>query len=328
MSPAEEKALLEETRRFTAEDRGRSLRETAVTFLALGAATALAAFGPRWPLRALGTLLEALLIVRAFVLYHDVLHGALHRGQRVLRALYHAYGVWVLNPPSVWRQTHNYHHTHTAKIVGSHVGSFPMLTPALYQRLTPAQRWLYGAARHPLNVLFGYVTIFLLGMCASSFLRAPRKNWDSGVALVAHFAGVGLTAWLFGWGVALSAYVVPLALACAVGGYLFYAQHNVPGVYVAPREAWSYAGAALRSSSYLRSGPVFRWFSGNIGYHHVHHLNPGIPFYRLPEVMDALPALQDPPVTSLSPRDVIACFRLKLWDPDAGRMVGFPSTQS
>jgi omega-6 fatty acid desaturase (delta-12 desaturase) len=203
-----------------------------------------------------------------------------------------------------------------------------MLTPALYQRLSPTQRWLYGAARHPLNVAFGYVTIFLLGMCLSSFLRAPRKNWDSGLALVAHGALVGLTAYLFGWAVALGAYVVPLALACALGAYLFYAQHNVPDVYVAPRETWTYTDAALRSSSYLRSGPVFQWFSGNIGYHHVHHLNPGIPFYRLPEAMAALPALHHPPETSLRPRDIAACFRLKLWDPEAGRMVGFPTASA
>ena len=91
-----------------------------------------------------------------------------------------------------------------------------------------------------------------------------------------------------------------------------------------PRESWSYTRAALESSSYMEMGRVMRFFTGNIGYHHVHHLNPLIPFYRLPEAMDAIPELHDPPKTSLRPSDVLACFRLKLWDPDKGRMVGYP----
>ena len=71
-------------------------------------------------------------------------------------------------------------------------------------------------------------------------------------------------------------------------------------------------------------GPVMNWLTGNIGFHHVHHLNPGIPFYRLPEAMAAMPELQHPPKSTLRPRDIVAAFRLKLWDPAAGKMVGYP----
>jgi omega-6 fatty acid desaturase (delta-12 desaturase) len=91
-----------------------------------------------------------------------------------------------------------------------------------------------------------------------------------------------------------------------------------------PREKWTYERAALESSSFMEMGPVMNWFTGNIGYHHVHHLNPGIPFYRLPEAMAAIPALQRPGKTSLRPADIAACFKLKLWDPEAGKMVGYP----
>ena len=72
-------------------------------------------------------------------------------------------------------------------------------------------------------------------------------------------------------------------------------------------------------------GPILRYFTGNIGYHHVHHLNPQIPFYRLPEAMAAVEELQNPPKTSLKPSDVLACFRLKLWDPMSKKMVGYPA---
>ena len=74
----------------------------------------------------------------------------------------------------------------------------------------------------------------------------------------------------------------------------------------------------------MKMGAVMRWFTGNIGFHHVHHLNQQIPFYRLPEAMKAIPELHDPPTTSLGVSDIVACFRLKLWDPDAGKMVGYP----
>ena len=81
--------------------------------------------------------------------------------------------------------------------------------------------------------------------------------------------------------------------------------------------------ASLESSSFIKFGPVMNWFTANIGYHHIHHLNPMIPFYRLPDAMKAIPELQNPIVTTLSPRDVLRCFRLKLWDPESNRMISF-----
>jgi omega-6 fatty acid desaturase (delta-12 desaturase) len=115
-----------------------------------------------------------------------------------------------------------------------------------------------------------------------------------------------------------------MAVACCLGGYLFYAQHNFPDMHLQPRDKWTFTRAALESSSYMETGPILGWLSGNIGYHHVHHLNPTIPFYRLPEAMAAVPELQHPGKTSLRPADVLACLRLKLWDPALGRMVGWP----
>jgi omega-6 fatty acid desaturase (delta-12 desaturase) len=92
-----------------------------------------------------------------------------------------------------------------------------------------------------------------------------------------------------------------------------------------PRQTWTFARAAVESSSFMRCGRLMSFFTGDIGYHHVHHLNSVIPFYRLREAMAAIPELQIEPQTSLSLRDVRACFALKLWDPQAGQMVGFPS---
>jgi len=121
------------------------------------------------------------------------------------------------------------------------------------------------------------------------------------------------------------AFLLPNLISHALGAYLFYAQHNFPTAHIQAREEWTFVRAALESSSYMQLGPVMRYFTGNIGYHHVHHLNHRIPFYRLPEAMAGIPELQNPRgMTSLAPRDVLACLRLKLWDPAAGRLVPFP----
>ena len=183
------------------------------------------------------------------------------------------------------------------------------------------ERFRYLVARHPLTLLFAYLTVFLYGICLSSFMRDPRKNWDSGLALVLHialsvaiFAHFGPLSYLF-------VVLVPFFVAHALGAYLFYAQHNFPAVRIEPRETWSYVRAALESSSYMPMGRIMRWFTANIGYHHVHHVNPTIPFYRLPETMAAIEALQRPGITTLAANRILDCLRLKVWDAELGRMV-------
>jgi omega-6 fatty acid desaturase (delta-12 desaturase) len=108
-----------------------------------------------------------------------------------------------------------------------------------------------------------------------------------------------------------------------LGAYLFYIQHNFPEAKVRSPENWTYSDAALSASSYLEMGIVMRWFTGNIGYHHVHHLNARIPFYRLPEAMAGLKGLQEPGRTTLSLRDIASCLRLKIWDAELGKFTPF-----
>jgi omega-6 fatty acid desaturase (delta-12 desaturase) len=112
-----------------------------------------------------------------------------------------------------------------------------------------------------------------------------------------------------------------------LGAYLFYAQHNFPGVSFRTNKDWNYAKAALESSSYMKMNPVMQWVTANIGYHHVHHLNAKIPFYRLPEAMEKLPELQEVKTTTLQIRDIVACLKLKVWDPEENRMVTMKELQ-
>ena len=319
-----EKELLVASKAFAVERRPRSWAALAETFALIAVLVVAIILIQPWPERLALSLFLGLVLVRGFCLFHDFQHGALLRGSAIARALFFVYGELLLVPPSVWRETHNYHHAHTAQLVGSHIGSYLMLTPRMYLALSPAERWLYRAARHPLNILFAGVTVFAFGMCLRPFLRAPRRHWQGLLSLLM-VAGLAACALATGnLGAFVFAWALPVAVATAAGAYLFYAQHNYPAVKVARRESWTFTGAALESSSYMKMGPVMRWLTANIGFHHVHHLNAAIPFYRLPEAMAAIEELQHPGVTSWRPREILACFRLKLWDPEKERMVDYP----
>ena len=116
-------------------------------------------------------------------------------------------------------------------------------------------------------------------------------------------------------------WILPFFVAHGFGAYLFYAQHNFPEASFEQNMDWSYSNAALNSTSYLVMGTTMNWFTGNIGYHHVHHINHRIPFYRLKEAMKGMPELQNPKTTTLHPRDIINCLKLKVWDPEKRKMV-------
>ena len=320
--------MIEATRPFVSESRARGwwhvLSTTAALLVLLGlAAQPFAGAAFWWPLRLCLSVLAGLVSVRMFILYHDYLHGALLRGSKLVRAVLYPYALWVMTPPKVWRETHNYHHNHTAQLVGSSIGSFATMTVESYSQATPSERLRYRLVRHPLTVVFGYFTIFMLDMCLMSFVRSPRKRWDSLLALLLNWALAAVLISRFGVATWFFAAFLPVFIATGLGAYLFYAQHNFEGLRIQPRESWAYDRAALESSSYMETGPLMSWFTGNIGFHHVHHLNPTIPFYRLPEAMAAMPELQNPGKTSLAPREIAACFKLKLWDPAQQKMVGY-----
>lgn len=320
--------LVRATAPYAREDRTTTWRLLVGAAAVYGGAIAVVLLVPAWPIKLAASALAGLTLIRLFIFYHDFLHGALLQGSPVGRAVMNLVGYWMLNPPSVWRQTHDYHHKHTAKMVGAAIGSFPVITVDMWREITPAQRRQYRLIRHPLNMVFGYFTVFILGMCISAFRRNPRQHYGGILALLLHFTAMGLVAGVFGPSTALLAVFLPSFISSGLGAYLFYAQHNFPDMQIRGRHEWDYSFAATRSSSLFEMGPVMRWFTGNIGFHHVHHLNHRIPFYRLPEAMAALPELQDPGRTSWKPADIAACLRLKLWHPAQGRMLSFEEAET
>jgi omega-6 fatty acid desaturase (delta-12 desaturase) len=315
------KELILATKPFAKEIRSKSWFHTLTTLALAALALAGTVLLPWLALNILCSVVAGLLLVRMFVIYHDHQHHTILHKSVAADAIMTLFGIYMLAPTSIWKRSHDHHHKHNSKLFSASIGSFPIATRQKYLSMSAGERVGYLAIRHPLTIGLGYFTMFLLGMCVSSFLSSPRKHFDALIALVLHIAAAVCIFIFFGWQAWFLLFFLPFLIAFALGSYLFYAQHNFPGVTFCSNQDWAYDKAALESSSYMVMNPVMAWFTANIGYHHIHHLNAKIPFYRLPEVMAHFPELQAAKTTSLHPRDIFACLRLKVWDQDQGRMI-------
>jgi omega-6 fatty acid desaturase (delta-12 desaturase) len=317
------KDLIKATVPFTEESVKVSWWYVGSTFAMLAGALAGAGLAPWWPLRLLFSLLAAMLMVRAFITYHDYMHRAILVRSRIAWFLFRVYSALALTPPRSWKKSHNYHHGHVGQVSSASIGAFPVMTTRMWREASHTARISYRIIRHPLTVLTGYVTIFLLNVTLLPLLQHPLRHWDSLLVLVGHALLIG-TLWIFGgFDTAFFVVLLPMTIASALGSYLFFAQHSFKRMHILTPETWTYSRAAMESSSYMQLNKVMQWFTGNIGFHHIHHLNVRIPFYRLPEAMDAIPELQSPVTTTLSPRDIRDCFQCCLWDEDRQRVVSY-----
>jgi omega-6 fatty acid desaturase (delta-12 desaturase) len=310
------------TKPYAQEQRGRSWWHFGSTLAILASLLAMTCLDLPWVCRLPISIVAGFVLVRVFVLYHDYLHGAILERSRFADAFFTAFGLVAMSPTSIWKRTHDHHHHHNGQYYGTGAGTYQLMTVAEFARATRWQRLAYALERHPVTILLGYVTIFFGGMCLRPLLSNPKRHWDAGVALVLQAVIVATLATYVPESLFLT-FLLPMSVAAAFGSYLFYAQHNYAAAEYPGKDEWDYVGAALRSSSFLRAGALIHWFTGNIGYHHVHHLNSRIPFYRLPEAMAGIKELQNPGTTSLHPLEVWRCLRLKLWDPTLNRLVSF-----
>ncbi len=316
------KELILATKPFAKEIRSKSWIYTITTLLLLALALTCTILIPIFAVRIAFSIIAGLLMVRMFIIYHDHQHHSILMHSRLASFIMTIFGFFILSPTSIWKRSHDHHHNNNSKLFSASIGSYPIATRKKYQEMTSRQKFEYLAIRHPLTIALGYFSMFIFGMCLSSFISSPRKHYDSLIALVIHVTISVLLFIFLGWQVWFCLFFLPFIIAFSMGAYLFYAQHNFPGVTFSENNDWAYEKAAMESSSYMVMSPVMAWLTGNIGYHHIHHLNSKIPFYRLPEVMSKFKELQSCKRTSLNIKEIFACLRLKIWDQDKKKMVG------
>ena len=316
------KELLIASKSFAKEDRLKSWWHfwSTLTLLIL----LLVIAGSSLPLLAniSASVLAGFVLVRTFVIFHDFFHGAILQGSRLAYTIMYLFGLLILSPAKSWKNTHDEHHKNNSNEFGAEIGGFPVMTTVDYAKASFWRRLGYRCVRNPLVILFGYITSFLVSKTLLNFAMNPVKNYACGLSLLVHF-GLAILIGFVSIKALVLGMLIPLLIGCALGTYLFYAQHNFPGMIRKHGKEWGYVYAALNSSSYLKLSPLMHWLTGNIGYHHVHHLNAKIPFYRLPEAMEGLQELQSPVSTSLSTVDIFRCLRLKLWDPISEKLLTF-----
>lgn len=316
------KELILATRPYAKEIISKSWLYTLSTFFLLAVTLSGTIFIPYFAVKLVFSVLAGFLLVRMFIIYHDHQHHSILVHSKIADVIMTAFGFYILSPTSIWKRSHDHHHKNNSKLFSASIGSYPIATRKKFQEMSSMQKFGYLAIRHPLTIGLGYFTMFIFGMCIASFISNPRKHVDSLIALVLHVTASVLIFIFLGWQIWFCLFFLPFIIAFGFGAYLFYAQHNFPGVTFAENNEWAYEKAALESSSYMMMNPVMAWLTGNIGYHHIHHLNSKIPFYRLPEVMKDFKELQNCKRTSLSPKEVLACLRLKIWDQEKHQMVG------
>jgi acyl-lipid omega-6 desaturase (Delta-12 desaturase) len=267
-------------------------------------------------------ILAAGFLVRTFILFHDCTHGSLLPSRRANAWLGVVLGLLLLSPFLRWKHDHAVHHATSGDLGRRGVGDVKTLTVGEYWALSPRSRLAYRLQRHPLLMfVLGPIIAMVIGPRIVARGARPRMRRSVLYTNVALAVVVGLLCWLIGWEQFLLVWAPPALLAGSAGIWLFYVQHQFEDAYWENAGDWEYADAALRGSSYLRLPRVLQFFTGNIGFHHVHHLNARIPNYNLERAHRENPVFHDVPTLSLW--DGIKAVRLKLWDDERGRMVTF-----
>jgi omega-6 fatty acid desaturase (delta-12 desaturase) len=261
-------------------------------------------------------------LVRVFVAFHDCAHGSLFPSRRANARVGTVLGLFVLSPFRRWRHDHAVHHATSGDLDRRGVGDIVTLTVAEYHARSRGERVVYRLMRNPL-VMFGLGPVFAMIIGPRVVARGARPRMRNSVlgtdaALV---AVVGTLCWLIGWRDFLIVWAPAALLAGSVGIWLFYVQHQFEDAYWQNGADWSYSDAAMRGSSYLKLPKLLQFFTGNIGLHHVHHLNSRIPNYNLQHAHDANPMFSGVPTLSLW--DGLRAVKFKLWDEEAGRLVTF-----
>jgi omega-6 fatty acid desaturase (delta-12 desaturase) len=254
---------------------------------------------------------------------HDCSHGSFLPWRWASDLVGFVTGVLTLTPFAQWRRDHALHHASSGDLERRGHGDIATLTVREYLARTPRGRLSYRLARHPAALLLVGPLYLMINQRFRPRSKATGDQqiasvWSTNAAILVLGA---LTVMLFGWHALLVVYLPAIYLAASAGIWLFYVQHQFEDAYWEASDSWDYATAALHGSSHLVLPPVLQWFTGNIGLHHVHHLAPRIPNYRLQRCHDATPLLQVAPVLTL--RAGISALRLALWDEEQRRMVRF-----
>ncbi len=273
--------------------------------------------------------LNAAFLVRLFMIQHDCGHASFFRRRAVSDWIGRAISVVTLTPYDVWRRLHAAHHASAGNLEKRGMGDVRTLTVNEFRSLSTFGRLRYRLYRHPL-FLFGigpFYLFFVQNRLPVGLMSAGRRYWISAMGTNAAIAAIlGAIVYFGGTDILLLVFLPTMLVAASVGVWLFYIQHQFEETNWDHDDDWQFHEAALHGSSHYVLPGILRWFTANIGVHHVHHLQCRVPFYRLPEILRDHPQLAE--VQRLTLWDSLSCVGKDLWDEKRRQLVSFADART
>jgi len=266
-------------------------------------------------------------LIRLFIIQHDCGHGSFFNSRKMNDRVGTFLGVLTMTPYLHWRKRHAIHHANSSNLDGRFIGDVPTWTVDEYLEKDTWDRIKYRLFRFPfiLFVVVPFAVFFIGNRLPSSVAKKKERRgimWTN-IAIAVLWAMLIVAG---GWQAFLLVYIPVIWLSASVGTWLFFVQHQFEDTYWEHQEDWDYTYAALRGSSYYKLPKVLQWFTGNIGFHHIHHLSPRIPNYLLERCHEENPIFQN--VLTMTLRTSLETTFLSLWDKNQKKLISFRELRS
>ena len=318
------KEWMEIVRKYNYPDRTRSIWQLVNSFVPYAALWYLMyrSLGVSYWITLGLALLAAGFLVRIFIIFHDCGHGSFFKSSRANRIIGTILGSLVFTPYEYWTNDHAKHHQTVGNLDKRGSGDVWTATREEYNAMSKRKKMIYRLYRHPVMLFLIAPFIFFV-----FFYRIPRKKMTRKERQGIHLTNLIVAVWvtglilLMGWREYLLIQLPVIYLATSAGVWLFYVQHQFEGVIWTRQQEWDYQKMALEGSSYLKFPKLLQFFSGNIGFHHIHHLSPRIPNYKLEQCHRENELLNK--VEPVTFRPSLRTHRLRLWDEKAGKLISF-----
>lgn len=264
----------------------------------------------------------ALFTVRTFILFHDCCHQSLFKSRLANDILGTITGVMTLVPYQQWKNTHNIHHATSGNLDKRGTGDMWLLTVEEYLASPLWRRIFYRVYRNPIIMLgVGPIAVFLIEYRFNRKGAKQKEKINTYVTNVSIVTLYTILSLLIGWKTFVMIQGPVFFIASLLGIWLFYVQHQFEDSYFESEDQWSYVQAAVEGSSYYKLPKLLQWFTGNIGFHHVHHLSPRVPNYNLEKVHNATGDLQK--ATTITISTSFQSLRYRLWDESSKTFISF-----
>ena len=273
------------------------------------------------------SVLAAGFVVRTFIIFHDCTHGSFFKSKKANNRVGFITGVLTSFPYEKWKREHTIHHATSSNLDKRGIGDIDMLTVEEYMEKSKLGRLGYRMYRNPL-VMFGLGPLFMV-LILNRINRSDAKKKErinTHVTTLTMVIILGTLIWLTSWQAVLLVYGVTLFIAGSLGIWLFYIQHTYEDSYFEYDTEWDYVKAAVEGSSYYKLPKLLQWVTGNIGFHHVHHLAPRVPNYHLEAAHESIPPLQQ--ATTITLTTSLESIRYKLYEPKKKKFVTFKEAEA